>query len=77
MKWLLIVTIYAAPADAVDWDGPWTFGMAHLVEEQFATEAECRNNAIKLIARMHEGMLAPMRYRCVSIEAGLPTGAPR
>jgi hypothetical protein len=26
---------------------------------------------------MHDGMLAPMRYRCIAVEAGLPKGAPR
>jgi hypothetical protein len=77
MKWLLVLTIYFAPDDAVDWDGPWTLGKAHLVEEQFKTEAECRNSAIRFIARMHEGMLAPMRYRCIPVEAGLAKGASR
>ena len=77
MKWLLIVAIYAAPADAVDWDGPWELGITQMMEQQFDSEAECRNTAIRLIARMHDGMLAPMRFRCVSIEADLPQGAPR
>ncbi|HYI39722.1 MAG TPA: hypothetical protein VE053_05310 [Allosphingosinicella sp.] len=77
MKWLLVLTIYAAPPDALDWDGPWTLGMAKLIEEPFATEAECRNFALRMIAKMHEGMLAPMRYRCIPVEAGLPKGAPR
>lgn len=77
MKWLLLLTIFAAPDDAVDWDGPWTLGMARLMEEQFATEAECRNTAIQLMARLHEGMLAPIRYRCIPMEATLPRGAPR
>jgi hypothetical protein len=26
---------------------------------------------------MHDGMLAPMRYRCIAVEAGLPKGVPR
>jgi hypothetical protein len=77
MKWLLALTIYAAPADAVNWDGPWTLGVAHLLDEQFDTEAECRNSAIRLIGRMHDGMLAPIRHRCIPVEAGLPRGAPR
>lgn len=77
MKWLLILAVYAAPPDAVDWDGPWELGMTKLLEQQFETEAECRNFAVQLIGRMHQGMLAPMRYRCVSIESGLPKGAPR
>jgi hypothetical protein len=77
MKWLLVIAIYAAPPDAVDWDGPWELGMTKLVDQQFDTEAECRNFAVQLIGRMHEGMLAPMRYRCVGVESGLPEGAPR
>lgn len=77
MKWLLIIAIYAAPADAVDWDGPWELGMTKLMDDPFASEAECRNFAIQFIGKMHEGMLAPMRYRCVPVEAGLPEGAPR
>jgi hypothetical protein len=27
MKWLLVRAVYAAPPDAVDWDGPWELGM--------------------------------------------------
>lgn len=77
MKWLLVLMVYAAPADAVDWDGPWTLGMTHLVEEPFDTEAECRNEAVQMIGRLHQGMLAPVRFRCVQVEAGLPQGAPR
>lgn len=77
MKWLLIISIYAAPADAVDWDGPWELGMTQLMDDPFNSAAECRTFAIQLIAKMHEGMLAPMRYRCVPIEANLPEGAPR
>ena len=74
--WLLIVTMYAAPSDAVDWDGPWKFGMAR-AGTTFKSEAECRNSAIQLMAKMHEGMLAPMRYACVPFDATLPKGAPR
>lgn len=77
MKWLLVITIYFAPPNAVDWDGPWAYGESHLMEEQYSSEAECRNTAIQFIARLHEGMLAPIRFRCVPVEAGLPQGAPR
>ena len=77
MKWVLVFVIYAAPADAVDWDGPWEIGMTRMVEETFDTEAECRTTAIQTIGRIHQGMLAPIRYRCIPVEAGLPKGAPR
>jgi hypothetical protein len=77
VKWLLVLAVYAAPPDAVDWDGPWDLGMTKLLDQQFDSEAECRNFAVQLIGRMHQGMLAPMRYRCVAVESGLPKGAPR
>lgn len=77
MKWILILTLYAAPQDAVDWDGPWKYGMSHLVEETYDSEAECRNEAIATIGRIHQGMLAPIRYNCVPVQAYLPEGAPR
>jgi len=77
MKWLLLLIIYAAPDDAVDWDGPWTLGMARVWEDQFDTEAGCRDTATQVIARLHEGMLAPIRYRCIPVEAALPEGASR
>lgn len=77
MKWLLVLSIYAAPPDAVDWDGPWELGMTQMLDDRFDSEAECRNFAIQLIGKLHEGMLAPMRFRCVDVEAGLPKGATR
>ena len=77
MVWILVLIVYAAPPDAVDWNGPWILGMTHLVEGQFRSEAECRNEAIQTIGRLHQGMLAPIRYRCVPVEAGLPEGTQR
>ena len=78
MKWLLIIGFYAVPPDAVDWDGPWKLGMTKMLEdERFVSEAECRYRAIMLIADLHKKMLAPIRFRCVSINAGLPEGASR
>lgn len=77
MVWLLVLIVYAAPDDAVNWDGPWTFGMSQTVETRYATEAACRSAAAEMIGRLHEGMRAPIRYRCVEVPAGLPKGAPR
>lgn len=77
MTWLLVISIYAAPPNAVDWDGPWELGMTRLLEQQFDSEAACRNYAVQFIGKMHQGMLAPMRYRCLSVESDLPKGAPR
>jgi hypothetical protein len=75
--WILVLVVYAAPANAVDWDGPWKFGMTHVVDTRYASEAECRNSAVEMIGRLHQGMLAPIRFRCVEVPAGLPKGAPR
>lgn len=77
MVWLLVLVIYAAPEDAVDWDGPWKLGMTKIVETQYHSEAECRNTAIELIGNLHHGMLAPIRYRCVEVPGNLPKGASR
>lgn len=77
MIWLLILMVYEAPSNAVDWDGPWKLGMTEIADTKFASEAECRTFAIRLIGKMHDGMLAPMRYRCVAADETLPKGAPR
>ena len=77
MMWLLVFSIYAAPDNATNWDGPWKHGESRVLGSPFRSEAECRNSAIQFIGKMHEGMLAPMRFKCVGIEAALPKGAPR
>ncbi len=79
MVWFLIFHIYVAPADAVDWDGPWTIDdkPALTAEHYFNSQAECDATAKKFIAKMHEGMLTPMRYNCVAIPSSLPKGTPR
>lgn len=77
MTWLLIITMYLAPDGARDWDGPWELGPPKLLERQFGSEAECRNTAIQLIGKVHQGMLAPLRYHCVAVPSTLPEGAPR
>ena len=63
MIWLLLIVFYAAPDNAVNWDGPWKAGMSKLMDQRFASEADCRSQAIQFIGKMHEGMLAPMRFR--------------
>ena len=78
MVWLLVFHIYIAPADAIDWDGPWRIDDKPLmVERYFGTKAECDAAAKKVIDKMHEGMLAPMRYNCLGVVDSLPKGAPR
>ena len=69
---------YLAPANAVNWDGPWRVGQLASKEKVFyRTEAECRNEAIQAIGRLHQSMLVPMRFQCVSFPETLPKGAPR
>ena len=77
MIWLLVFSIYAAPANAVDWNGPWALGDSKVIGQGFKSEAECRNSAVQFIGRMQQGMLAPMRFKCVAVAAGLPVNAPR
>jgi hypothetical protein len=77
MVWLLVLAVYQAPPDAVDWDGPWKIGMTRVVDAPYHSEAECRNSAVELIGKLHQGMLAPVRYKCVEVPADLPKGAPR
>ena len=77
MVWLLVFSIYAAPSNAMNWNGPWTLGESRLMEQHFGSEAECRNSAIQFIGKLHQSMLAPMRFQCVRIEGALPKGAPR
>ncbi len=77
MKWILVLAIYAAPSNAVDWNGPWTFGMNHAVDSAFKSESACQAGAKQLIKKMHEGMLAPIRYQCVAFPGGLPKNASR
>jgi hypothetical protein len=77
--WVAILLTYAAPANAVDWPGPWSsYGMAIAGKNIWSTEAECRNDAVQWIGRVHGvGMLAPIRFQCVAFPASLPKGAPR
>ena len=77
MVWLMVFWIYAAPSNAVNWDGPWKFGMSHTAETTFQDERSCHQAGVEFIARMHKGMLAPMRFQCIQIPASLPKGTPR
>jgi hypothetical protein len=44
--WMIVMLVYTAPPNAVDWNGPWSKGMTIAGKEFFRTEAECRNEAI-------------------------------
>ena len=75
--WLLLLSIYKAPPNAVNWNGPWEFGIFQVVNQRYQSEADCMSAATTMIANMHKGMLAPMRYKCVSFDSSLPKGSPR
>jgi hypothetical protein len=78
MVWVLVLMTYLAPAIAINWDGPWRAGTIATKENVlYRTEAECRNDAIQAIGRLHQGMLVPMRFQCVPFPSMLPKGAPR
>ena len=75
--WLLIVALYAAPPEAINWKGSWELGMAKLVDHHFTSKAECLKRGIEIKAKLNEGILAPVRVHCFPISSGLPAGAPR
>lgn len=74
---VMVLWVYAAPNRSVNWDGPWNFGMSRTMETTYRDEASCRNSAVTFMAKMHEGLLAPMRFRCIPIQGSLPVGAPQ
>lgn len=75
--WLLIVALYAAPPDAVNWKGSWELGMTRLSERHFESEVQCLKHGFGIKAKLNEGMLAPVRIHCFKVESGLPAGTPR
>lgn len=77
MVWILVLLVYGAPPNAVDWDGPWKLWTTQVPDRQFQSEAECRNSAIQLTGKIHQGILAPIRYQCIEVPATLAKGAPR
>jgi hypothetical protein len=77
MTWLLILIAYQAPPDAVNWNGPWAIGITHVMDEHYRSEAACRRAAVQAMDQLHQGMRAPLRYRCVPVEVALREGAPR
>ena len=75
--WFLILSVYVAPPDAVNWKGSWELGMTKMMERRFESELNCINAGKGTKARLNEGMLAPVRFKCVQIASGLPAGASR
>lgn len=77
VMWLLILAIYVAPPDAVNWRSSWMLGTTKLMEEPFDTQEKCLTAGVHIKAKLNEGMLAPVRFHCVKLDPGLPAGAPR
>lgn len=75
--WILLLIVYASPAAQTDTNGPWGLWQVHASSQFYASQAACRNTAIRVIGRAHEGMLVPIRYRCIPAPAMLPTGSLR
>ncbi len=75
--WLLVVAIYVAPPNAVDWQGSWTLGLTRLDEKHYASEKDCLDAGAKLKSRLNEGMLAPVSYHCLEISGELPAAVAR
>ena len=75
--WLLILMVYVAPSNAVNWKGAWKLGPALVREERFKSEANCLAAGHEIKSNLNKGMLAPVRYQCIRVDAGLPEGATR
>ena len=74
---ILVMSVYVAPPDAVDWNGPWEHGLVQHMNHKFKSESECLSAAAILKQQMQKGMLAPLRFACVAFDQSLPEGAPR
>ena len=75
--WLLLIAIYVAPPDAVNWQGSWELGITRLMEQHYETEKACLSGGEELKARLNEGMLAPVRFHCIQLPGELPAGIDR
>lgn len=72
--WLLILFVYVAPVDAVDWSGDWKLGITRVMPDSFNTQLDCHNDGKYLQARLNEGMKAPVRYQCIKVDKIVPSG---
>ena len=75
--WLLLLVVYTAPPDAVNWSGEWQLGPALVRKERFTNEAHCLNTGSQIKAKLNEGMMVPVRYHCVEVDAWLPSNSQR
>ena len=76
--WILLMSVYVAPPDGENWDGPWKHLMTMKMYDEtqkFASKRECEaaGNTLKKKIR-EDGILAPHRIKCVSFDSTLPKG---
>ena len=65
--WLLVILVYFAPPDAVDWQGSYELGISRIHQENFTTEKSCQDKGEAIKTVFNEGALAPFRYRCLEV----------
>jgi hypothetical protein len=60
--WLAVLLVYTAPANSVDWHGPWSTKQHMTVagKNLFPSEAACKVDTEQWIARVHQDMKAPI-----------------
>jgi hypothetical protein len=69
--WVSVLVMYLAPADAVDWRGPWTRGRIVASENlQIRSRLQKRNGSND--SPHASGYEGPMLYRCVQFPESLP-----
>ena len=71
LTWVAVLLVYKAPADAIDWRGPWTRGMIVAGKNFFASESACQKDTEGWIARTHQEMKTPILFRCVPFQESL------
>lgn len=63
--WVAVLLVYSAPSNAVNWHGPWAKGMTIAGRNFYPSEASCEADTEAWIARVHQGMKVPTKFRCV------------
>ena len=69
--WILVILIYFAPSDAVDWQGSYELGIAETHKEHFTSERSCLDKGEAMKTVFNEGALAPFRYQCLAVPSSM------